>query len=67
MTEITRSEAERALAEAEIDSMEPEEVVEALKRFYMYGYEENVPYCEMTNDEIIDQYEEVFDELISLI
>jgi len=67
MKEITRSEADEALAQAEIDSIEYDEVVEALKRFYMFGSEYNIPYCELTDDDIIDEYEDTFGEKLKLI
>jgi hypothetical protein len=67
MIKMTRKEAEENLAEDEISSMTEDEIIDSLKRLYMYGYEDMVPYCDMTDDEIIDEYTDRFDEMLKLI
>ena len=67
MLEMTRSEVEDALAQAEVDSMETEEALDALKRFYILGADDNVPYCRMTINELIEEYEDTFRMLIKII
>ena len=67
MTEMTRPEAERLLAEAEINSMDLDEIAESLKRIYMFGLEESVPYCDMLDNDITDEYEEIFGEVIAIV
>jgi hypothetical protein len=67
MIEMVRAEAEEALAQAEIDSMDKDEIIESLKRFFIFGNEDDVPFSEMTDDELADEYEDAFGEVVSII